>query len=54
MKEVRKGGYMQTDRRTFFRQSLLLSCAPIIGTSMLKAVYRAVADTESDLISRMR
>jgi uncharacterized protein len=54
MKEMRKGGYMQTDRRTFLRQSLLLSCATIIGTSMVKAVYPAVADTESDLISRMR
>ena len=54
MKEMRKGGYMQTDRRTFLRQSLLLSCATIIGTSMVKAVYPTVADTESDLISRMR
>ena len=45
---------MKTDRQTFLRQSLMLSCATIIGTSMVKAVYPPVADTESDLISRMR
>ena len=44
---------MQTGRRTFLLQSLLVSCATIIGSPRMKMVYPAAADTKTDLIARM-
>ena len=36
---------MQTERRTFLRQSLLLSCATVVGAPSVRTVSPAVADT---------
>jgi len=52
MNYARKVEIMQTQRRTFLRQSLLVSCATIIGTRM-EGVCSAAADTKTDLIARM-
>ena len=53
MTEARKVNIMQTERRTFLRQSLLVSCATIIGSARVKALYPLAADTKTDLIARM-
>jgi len=45
---------MRTERRTFLRQSLLLSCATVISTSTARAACPTVVDTKSDLIARMK
>src|ERR1700747_3080250 len=45
---------MRTERRTFLRQSLLLSCATAISTSTARAASPTVVDTKSDLIARMK
>ena len=45
---------MQTERRTFLRQSLLLSCATIVSASTVRTVSAAVADTKTDLIANMK
>jgi len=44
---------MQTERRTFLRQSLLLSCASIVSASTVRT-SPAVADTKIDLIANMK
>jgi uncharacterized protein len=45
---------MRTERRTFLRQSLLLSCATVISTSTARAACPTIVDTASDLIARMK
>ncbi len=45
---------MQTERRTFLRQSLLFSCATIVGASTVRSVSPAIADTKTDLIANMK
>ena len=45
---------MQTERRTFLRQSVLLSCATMVGASTVRTVSPAVADTKTDLIANMK
>jgi len=53
MNEARKVGIMQTGRRTFLLQSLLVSCATMIDSARVKALYPAAADTKTDLIAGM-
>jgi len=50
----REGWTMQTERRTFLRQSLLLSCATVVGGSTVRTVSPADADTKTDLIASMK
>jgi hypothetical protein len=44
---------MQTLRRTFLRQSLLVSCATIFNSARVKALYPAAADTKTDWLAGM-
>ena len=44
---------MRTERRTFLRQSLLLSCATIVSAPTV-TVSPAVADTKTNLITNMK
>jgi len=53
MTEARKVEIIETERRTFLRQSLLVSCAMIIGSARVKALYPAALDTKTDLIAGM-
>ena len=51
MNEARKVEIMQTERRTFLRQSLLMSYGTIIGSARMESFYPAATDTTADLFA---
>ncbi len=53
MNEARKVEIMQTERRTFLRQSLLMSYGTIIGSARMESFYPAATDTTADLFAGM-
>ena len=52
MKRERRA--MQTERRTFLRQSLLLACGTVVSASTVRTLSPAVADTKTDLVANMK